>query len=225
MRKILITPLLAVLTAAVLFGFTACADADVVGRISVTSFDAVLKQSDIKTDERYGGWSLTAPDQSARFIWSSDFKGSESRDVMMEVDAKPFVDAGLDTAKLPAGMVVDGKIIVGLDLGDTPFPDSAKETALASYEQLVKLSRETVGYHANLDHYGVDVGNGNKFEWAKDMAKNDKDIVFVLDPGVLTAAGVDPARVAGWVFAGVEVMDAAGRPVTVDKFLKPFEIG
>lgn len=212
------------LTAITLLTITACAQTDVIAKVSITSFDKVLKLSDITTDEMYGGWSLNAPDQTARFIFSSDFKISAPHDVMLETDAKPFIDAGLDTAQLPAGMFVDGKIMVGQDLGDTAFPDSAKATALASYEELVKLKRETIGYHEKLDHYGIDLGNGNKFEWAKDLSKNDKDIVFVLDPQMFIDAGADPAKVTGWVFAKVEIKDTTGKTVSVDKFLKPFDL-
>lgn len=218
------TLILGVISTIVLLTFTACSQTDVIGKVSVTSFDKVLQLSDVTTDDMNGGWSLNAPDQTARFIFSSDFKVSAPHDVMMELDAKPFIDAGLDTAKLPAGLLIDDKIMVGQDLGDTAFPDSAKATALDSFEELVKLKRETIGYHEKLDHYGVDLGNGNKFEWAKDLSTNDKDIVFVLDPQIFIDAGVDPAAVTGWAFAKVETKDAAGKPISVDKLLKPFDL-
>jgi len=70
----------------------------------------------------------------------------------------------------------------------------------------------------------VDLANGNMFEWAKDMSKNDKDIVFVLNPQVFIDAGVDPAKVEGWVFAKVEKEDENGKKIQVDKFLKPFDL-
>lgn len=213
-----------VLTTITLLTFAACAQIDVIAKISITSFDAVLKVSDVTADEMYGGWSLSAPDHSARFFFSSDFQGSEPHDVMIETDAQSFIDAGLDTSKLPAGMYVDGKIVVGQDLGDTAFPESAKASALESYKELVKLERETIGYHETLDHYGIDLGNGNKFEWAKDMSKNDKDIVFVLDPQIFIDAGVDPDKVEGWVFAKVEMKDDVGKTISVDKLLKPFDL-
>ena len=218
------TMILGVLSAISLLTFTACAQTDVIAKVSVTSFEKVLKLSDITTDEMYGGWSLNAPDKTTRFIFSSDFKTSAPHDVMMETDAQPFIDAGLDTSKLPAGMFVDGKIMVGQELGDTAFPDSAKATALASYQELIKLNRSVLGYHEKLDHYGIDLGDGNKFEWAKDLSTNDKDIVYVLDPQMFIDAGVDPAKVTGWVFAKVEMKDAAGKPISVDKFLKPFDL-
>jgi hypothetical protein len=218
------TSILAALAALALLSTTACAQLDVVGQIAVTSFGQVLQAADVSADPTYGGWSLSAPDQSARFFWSSDFSVSAPHDVMMEVAAQPFVSAGLDPAKLPAGMYLDGKIMVGQVLGDQAFPDSVKKTGLASFTELEKLKRSVIGYHETLDHYGVDLGNGNKFEWAKDMAKNDKDIVFVLDPKMLVDAGVDPAKVTGWVFAKVAMKDDTGKPIELDKFLKPFNL-
>ena len=71
---------------------------------------------------------------------------------------------------------------------------------MASYELYRSQGTKNRRYHAALDHYNVNVGGGNLFEWAKDMGKNDKDIVFVLD-GPFIAASVDPGAVAGWVFA------------------------
>ncbi len=62
------------------------------------------------------------------------------------------------------------------------------------------------------------------FEWAKDMDKNDKDLVFVLDPQPFIDAGTDPANTEGWVFGKVKVDDGKGKMVEVDKLLKPFEL-
>jgi len=143
---------------------------------------------------------------------------------MIEFDAQPFIDAGLDTDKLPGGMLKDGKIIVGTKLGQESLTYNGEAAPLASYEQIVKLKRGSIGYHADLDHFGVDLANGNMFEWAKDMSKNDKDIVFVLDPQVFIDAGVDPNAVEGWVYAKVPVMDEKGKPIEVDKLLKPFDL-
>ena len=201
-------------------------DLDVVGKESVTSFKAVLAAADDKVtpDEMNGGWSLAAPDGSIRFIWSKDYSKSPMHDVMLELDAQPFLDAGLDAGKLPESFsFYDGKLMVGTKLGKDELKYSGEATPLASYEVIVSKYRDAVGYHAALDHYNVSVGNGNLFEWAKDMGKNDKDIVFVLDPAPFIAAGVDPNAVAGWVFAKVPV-DIDGKPTEVDKLLKPFNL-
>ncbi len=49
------------------------------------------------------------------------------------------------------------------------------------------------------------LGNGNMFEWAKDMQKNDKDIVFVLNPQPFIDAGVDPAKVHPCLFVNLMI--------------------
>ena len=88
----------------------------------------------------------------------------------------------------------------------------------------MKLDRESVGYHSALDHYGITVADGSLFEWAKEMSKNDKDIVFVVDPKILIDAGVDPAKVEGWVYDKVPLEDARGRKFEAEKFLRPFDL-
>ncbi|MDR1218872.1 MAG: hypothetical protein LBK73_04600 [Treponema sp.] len=208
-----------------------CGKLDVVGTGSVKSFDKVLQRmpQSVAPDEINGGWSLTAPDGGARFIWSKNYAESPLHDVMIEFDAAPFIDAGFDPERTPENFAenfafYDGKIMVGTKLGQERLRYQGEATPLASYEQIVKLKRSAIGYHMAMDHYGVNLGDGNLFEWAKDMDANDKDIVFVLNPEPFIAAGVDPAGIEGWVFAKVTVDDANGKPIEVDKILKPFDI-
>ncbi|MDR2445711.1 MAG: hypothetical protein LBD58_00235 [Treponema sp.] len=204
-----------------------CGKLDVVGTDSVKSFDKVLNQipQSVASDEKNGGWSLTAPDGGVRFIWGKNYAESPLYDVMIEFGDAPFIDAGLDPDKLPENFArYDGKIMVGAKLGQEQLRYQGEATPLASYEQIVKLKRSVIGYHMAMDHYGVNLGGGNLFEWAKDMDANDKDIVFVLNPDPFIAAGADPARIEGWVFATVAVDDANGKPIEVDKILKPFNL-
>jgi hypothetical protein len=178
----------------------------------------------VAPDEANGGWSLTAPDGAARFIWSEDYSKSPLHDVMLELDARPFIDAGLDTGKLPESVTFyDHMLMAGVKLGADELTYSGDPTPLASFEQLADKYRAAVGYHAALDHYNIDLGGGNMFEWAKDMAANDKDIVFVLDPRPFIDAGTDVSAVEGWTFAKVSV-DVDGKPAEVDKLLKPFDL-
>jgi len=221
MKKLVIV---AGISAVVLAGLSACTQTDVVAKYGISSFNEVIELSDVTLDSDLKAWSLVAPDESARFLFSSDFKTSAPHDVMVEIEAQPFIDAGLDVTKLPAGMFAEGMIMLGQALGEQSFSATSQETPEASFKELVKLSRETLGYHEALAHYGIDLGNGNKFEWAKDLGANDKDIVFVLDPVVFADAGVDVANVNGWVFAKVEVMDESGTKVEVEKLLKPFNL-
>jgi hypothetical protein len=221
MKKLAIIALAIMVTA-----LAACSELDVVGKESVTSFSTVLTAvgNGVSEDEMNGGWSLTAPDETVRFIWSKDYSKSPLHDVMLELDAQPFIDAGLDTSKLPDSYAFyDGMLMVGTKLGSDELKYSGNATPLASYEQIVNKYRKSVGYHTALDHYNVDLGNGNLFEWAKDLTSNDKDIVFVLNPEPFINAGVDPNAIEGWVFAKVPV-DVNGKATEVDKLLKPFDL-
>ncbi|MDF2484883.1 MAG: uncharacterized protein K0R46_1051 [Herbinix sp.] len=216
---------LALFVSITLFGLTACGKLDVVGEQSEKSYEAILTsmQSRVSADDSNGGWSLQSPDDEARFVWTKDFNKTTT-DVMLEVAAQPFIDAGLDVTKLPEGMVVGDKIIIGTDLGDENVTYVGEASPLDSYKKLVKNYRDSISYHQALDHYGVKLGNGNMFEWAKDMKTNDKDIVFVLNPQPFIDAGVDPSALESWVFAKVETMDDSGKKIEVDKFLKPFDV-
>jgi hypothetical protein len=213
----------------VLFGLAAlsCGKLDVVGTGSIDSFDQVLRQipRQVGPDDPRGGWSLRAPDGSARFIWSRNYAESPLLDVMIEFDAAPFIAAGLDPGRLPGNFTFSqGALTVGTKLGTERLRYPGEGTPLESYRQLVALKRDRVGYHMAMDHYGVNLGDGNLFEWAKDMAANDKDIVFVLNPQPLLDAGVRPDRIDGWLFTKVTVDDENGKPVQVDKILKPFDL-
>ncbi len=212
------------LSSAVLLGLTACASLDVVGNQSAASFGAVLEALPEKVTKASDRWVLIAPDESSYFIWSEDYSKSPLTDISLRVDAQPFLDAGLDVAKLPEEYTYsDGTLAIGTKLGDDQINYKGEPTPLAAYEQLAKRYPDTIGYHAQLDHFGVTVAEGNVFEWAKDMSTNDKDIVFVLNPQPLIEAGVDPEAVEGWLFAKV-TMDMNGKTVEMEKFLKPFDL-
>ncbi len=226
MRKVMKLGLLLCAGAVAMLALVGCKQLDVVGSQSVTSFDAVLKAipDKVRAEELNYGWSLSAPDDTARFIWSEDYSKSPLYDVMLELDAQPFLDAGLDPNKLPENVLqYENKLMVGTKLGSDALKYSGEVTPLAAYEQIVNLYRDSIGYHTALDHYGVKLTNGNMFEWAKDMSKNDKDIVFVLNPEPFIAAGVDPNAVEGWAFAKVP-MEEDGKAIEVEKLLKPFDL-
>jgi len=206
---------------------TACSKLDVVGNDSARAFNDLLHSAPqlASEDKTNNGWSIAAPSGGARFIWSKNFAESSNFDVMLEFDAAPFIAAGLDPSKLPNYFIFkDGLLTTGTKLGNEKLSYNGEASPLASYEQIVKLKRSSIGYHMQMDHYGINLGNGNMFEWAKNLAANDKDIVFVLDPAPFIAAGTDPAKIEGWTFAKVTVDDENGKPVQVDKILKPFNL-
>ncbi len=212
---------------------------DVVGTQSVSSFNEMLEiiPDKVSADEVNVGWALAAPDNSVRFIWSEDYSRAPIHDVMLELDAQPFLDAGLNSEKLPdnyslyeseltGGMV----LMVGRKLGNDKLTYSSSPTPLSAYQQLADKYRDAINYHTSLDHYGVMLGDGNMFEWARDMTTNtfdksnqDKDIVFVLNPEPLIAASVNPEKIEGWKYAQVEA-EVNGKKTQVWKFLKPFDL-
>jgi len=216
-----------------------CSSTDLVAKYANTTFASVAAASGNRvawSEEDYG-WSITSPDGD-QFHLSSDFSRNGAKDGMADMekpdaefvfDAAPFSAAGLDIAKLPAAdgikyEIEDGMFMLHFELGSDVFAPNAKKSIEATFAELVKYQRTRIGYHEKLDHYGIKLGNGNMFEWARDMSKNDKDIVFVLNPEPFIAAGVDPAKIQGWLFAKVETKDDAGKTVLVDKLLKPFNL-
>jgi len=227
-------------SAAMAVFFAACGlmkGLDVVGKESVKSFDALLKavEGKVKKDETSSGWWLVSPDNQATFFWSWDYSKSGMHDLMLDLDAQPFLDAGLDPDKLPheymfyeggsmgGSGIAEKLIMIGVKLGTNELKYDGAPSQIAAFEHLVNLYRGSVGYHSVFDHYGVDLGGGNMFEWAKDMSINDKDIVFVVNPEPFIKAGVDPSKLDGWVFTKVPV-EENGRTVEVDKFLKIFDL-
>ena len=215
------------LTAALVPGAEAAFGTDVVGAAAVASFGAILGAlPSPSANETEHTWVLAAPDGKASFSWRSAEDGERPFDVYISFDAAPFVNAGLDTAKLPDAMkpkLPEGELIIGSRLSkDMKY--EGEVTPLSSFEQIALLDRDSVGFHAPLGHYGITVADGFVFEFAEDMSKNDKDIVFVLDPKVFTDAGVTPEKVEGWAFAKVPLEDEWGRPYEAEKFLKSFDL-
>ncbi len=234
MKKHLQLMLLCALVVAALFVAATGADLkslDVVGNDSVAAFGKILESFPDGVAESGARWSLTAPDKSARFSWSGE-------DVRLTLNAEPFVKAGLDPEKLPGNYVfsasgadgMEGKATLTVGSGLEAAVSGGDSTAVAAYSRIVAARRDLINYHSFLDHYGVKVGGGNMFEWAKNMATNeydntvqDKDIVFALNPEPLVKAGVDPEKIDGWLHAQVPVMTggAVGQEWLL---LKPFDL-
>jgi hypothetical protein len=214
--------------AAALLTLAGCSRLDVVGSAAVTTFGTLMEAEagNVNQDAASGRWNLVSPG-GERFEWSSNFS-AKGPSFKMAFDATPFLAAGLDPSKLSAdrySYAADTKILaLSFDIGKDSFTYKGSPSALDTFKEIVRTHRQIIGYHVALDHYGIALGDGNMFEWAKDMVKNDKDMVFVLNPEPLKAAGVDPAKIAGWVFTKIPVKDAQGKTVDVDKIVKPYNL-
>ena len=202
-----------------------CAQLDVVGEAAVDSFDKLVGLTLVETQTVDGisYWKISTPDAKA-FYLASD--ASSAADAMLTVSAKPFIQAGLAVDQLE-GWLYDAEqdtLTWQVDLTDKAYDTKAADVPQEAFKALIGANRDAIGYHKALDHYGITLGGGNMFEWAKDDTTNDKDMVLVLNPEPFIKAGVDPQKVDGWVFAKVEVMDEKNNPIQVDKFLSPYEL-
>lgn len=198
---------------------------DVIGKGSIASFKIVTEELEdkITSDDNNNRWVLSTPDDTARFTWNKDFSKSLFYDVTLEFSAEPFIESGLDINKLPEDMILNDIIIVGTKLGEEKIIYNEEATPFESYKKIVELKRESIKYHKELEHYGLDLKNGNMFEWAKDMNTNDKDIVIVLEPKPFIEAGADPEKIEGWIYAKISTM-IDGEKIEVYKLLKPYNI-
>ncbi|OPJ57216.1 hypothetical protein [Alkalithermobacter paradoxus] len=214
-----------ILVSTVVLVLSACQDTDVIGNFAIKSFEELINFSDqnVYFDEQRNQWVLQSPGKE-KFIWSKDFS-KNTFDIGFEIDATPFINAGLDTLKLPREKYIynkdKGTIIIVSDLGDNKFEYSEDSTAKNSFKQIIRSHRKLIGYHEEMDHFGINLGDGNKFEWAKDISNNDKDIVFILNPHDFISAGVDSERLDGWKL--VQRADIHGGEEK-DKFVKPFDL-
>jgi hypothetical protein len=171
-----------------------------------------------------GQWVIFAPDGDAEFAWAARPRRQADYDAVMRIPAAPFLAAGLDPAKLPDGIVQGQTLVFGLK--GTPSGEARPEPGVpaAAFASVMDAHRDSVAYHFQLGHYGIDLGGGNLLEWAADPRENSLDLVFALEPAILEQAGLDKRRVDGWIAGSVIVHDASGRKVEVPKLLKPFDL-
>jgi len=191
-----------------------CYGLDVIARGAVIAYGELAS---ILPPQKVGEyWQIDAEDKTASFGLSADGGG-----LYISFDIAPFLDAGLKAAELPEGYEQAGDKLV---LTSEPAGKAASaDTAPSSLEALLRANPGLVSFHMAMGHYTIALGSLGAFEIAKDMAANEADIVFVLDPQALLDAGVDVEGVAGWNYSTVMV-EADGMMVEAYKLLKPFNL-
>jgi len=221
-------PVVSTIIAAIVFG-TAFVAPDTVAVYAVRSYDALLHAPGVEVvrSDATDAWVLTSPGGETLTFGGNN--GSGANELIVTFDARPFLAAGLDRSRLPAGAGLEGigasaRLVMRYDQGAGTFSDGSDAEPLQALQDLVHNHRTMLGYHAALGHFGLALGGGNMVEWAKDQQANDKDLVFVLDPQPFAEAGVDLSKVEGWVLADVPVMDAQGRKSTARKLLKFYDL-
>lgn len=198
---------------------TGCAGTDVVLNYSRSSFETIAgKYPDLVTDNtKTDNYYVVTVDGETTLKISSDYNLTGTDDIMIETPLQPFVDAGLDVSKLGDGYKAAGdKLYMATDFGSGT---GGKNTVTDALLESVKADRDMLSYHQDLDHFGITLMAG-KFEWAKDYAVNDKDIVFVINAKPLKDLGVEVNNIAGWTLATMKDMDGAD----VELLLKPYNL-
>ncbi len=224
-RTFIAIGLAALLAVAALSALTTTGALDIIGRWSVPAFEVILEAMPDRVSEEpsYGGWAVQSPDSSAKFIFRSTTSVKDGYDLTFVLDAAPFIAAGADIARLPGASSSDGKIYLGKDLADAIDGNEAA-SPVDAYRAILDANRSGIKYHAEMGHFGISLGGGNMFEWAKEPGSNGLDIVFVLNPEPFKEAGADINSIDGWGLAKIKVMDESGRMVPVDKLVKAVDL-
>ena len=215
MKKALVTVISVIFAVSLLAG---CSSLDVILRDSPKSLDSIIAANpSIVTAPKDGsGYYALSADGETALLASRDYSLS-TEDLVMRTPLAPFTGAGLDVSKLGAGYRADEAFLyLTADFGKGT---GVADTITGALMESAKAQRGALGYHATLDHYGVALPGG-KFEWAKDAAANEKDIVFVLFAAPLAGIGVDVQNVEGWAF--MTMQDDAGSDL--DVLVKPYSL-
>jgi hypothetical protein len=170
-------------------------------------------------------WTIESPGGDKLDI-GSDFS-KNGPDITMTFDATQFLLSGLDYGKLPKEYTYDWNrktLTISFDLGSNALPPGSDGSVTDTFKGIVSVYRKNIGYAAELDLFGILLGNGNSFDWAKDMSSNDKDMVFILNPEPLIKAGLDPYRPEGWVFTKVTAKGKNGGEIKIDKLIKAYNL-
>jgi hypothetical protein len=216
MKKYIIISFIAVIGAIALIVTYLNGNFDVVKDASVNSFnDLVISGLDKKHDD--SSWIITMPDKASDLILKTD---KNVTSVTLSLDATPFLKAGLDAEKLPSYMTVnEDKLYITSVYGSRKLKNNS--IAIDNiFNNIVTAYRDKLSYHNTLGHFGLAIGDGNAFEFAKDINNNDKDIVIALNPEVLANASVDVTKVEGFIVADVKMDNGK----SVKKLLKVFNI-
>ncbi len=216
MKKIFTVALAFALVAVILTG---CAAADVILKYSPSSLDKIVEKfPNLVTDNtEVDHYYYLSVDGETILKVSHNYAETGAEDLVIQTPLQPFIDAGLDPAKLGAGYRTDDtSLYLVADFGEGSGDQMGISSALF---EGVKTDRSILTYHTALDHYGIKLPAG-KFEWAKDESTNDKDIVFVIAAQPLADLGVDVKNIDGWVFKTMQ--DEAGNDI--DVLLKPYSL-
>lgn len=178
-------------------------------------------------------WGFELP-TGEKFEWSKDMSANKA-DFAMVLLADPLVEAGLDVNKLdknewlyePAGKDDKGndlpnRLIKPFNVSDKKQNSNGSEDSM---RRLLKADTDSVSYHKNERHYGLNLGEGNQVQWTEKLGLNNADMIFTLKAEPLVNAGLDINQLkgSGWVFKEAS-NDDMGMGPSPDQIIKIFDI-
>lgn len=218
MKKYILVSVIALIGAITLIILFMNGNFDTVKSESVNSFNDLLI-SGLDKKKEAESWIITMPDQTSKLVLNANNKNTI---VSMTLDIKPFLEAGLKVEKLPSYITYNlGKSELYItSLYGNKKVNSDGIAIDNIFNNIVTTYRDKLGYHSVLGHFGLSLDNGNAFEYAKNISKNDKDIVIVLNPDTLKKASVDVEKVTGFKYMNVTMDNGE----IVPKMLKVFNL-
>jgi hypothetical protein len=195
----------------ILILLSACST-DVIRTHSEKSLEQIVTNFKDLVDEKSDKYILTIDNKNSLII-KKDYSSKE--DFILELDATPFIEAGINNNNIPEGYKLeDNKLISSTDFGK-----GKGKNFLNSFFMSVDNKRDKLSYHEDLDHYGITLSDNNKFEFAKDYKTNDLDIVFVLSATSFKDL-IDVKNINGWTLKTLKQKDET----KIDVLLKPYNI-
>jgi hypothetical protein len=124
--------------------------------------------------------------------------------------------------------------LLGFSLVSCGSTDIVAKVANSSFKSVIDASKDRVSYSEKDSAWVLSSEAGDKILFSTDFSANDgsgsspdmnkPDVEFSLDAAPFIAAGLDPAKVQGWIFAKVESKDAKGKTLVEGKLLRPFDL-
>lgn len=165
---------------------------------AVTAFDNLLKAypKNIGFHKELDHWFIKATNDD-RLEWAKNMKNND-KDLVMVLNADPFVKAGLDVKKLenswtyrPAdtamGTPADLLLPVNISDGDSNAGDDSGK----AFKAIITNPKIKLADHVQMGTYAAPLTDGYLAEWAKKLGQGDGDLYFVFLADPLVKAGLD----------------------------------
>jgi len=178
-----------------------CAELDVIAQKAPGSFARVMELAGLEDSgdrweaELSGRVSITIEKRRGPYA------------LLVSFDAAPFLAAGFDQDSSGPFALQGGSLELWSSVPGAGGLKSPEEAIAA----IARDERKRLGWHAALDHYGVDLAPGVMLEWAR-------------DPAAIGGPDFRPGEVEGWIYADVEI-EREGRKSAVKRLLKPWSLG